>query len=105
MLPYPVPQRVERQNVDALPTENRIELVLLDIGAANHDAAAFADADHFNVKRAIAQHLGFGYGAHYCLGAPLARIELQTVFAQLLACFPTMRLAAPASDVVTPCRC
>jgi pentalenolactone synthase len=89
--------KIEMQIGDA--TISPGDLVLLDIGAANHDLSTFADADHFNVKRAISQHLGFGYGAHYCLGAPLARIELQTVFTQLLARFPTMQLAAPVQTL------
>ncbi|PSL01618.1 pentalenolactone synthase [Haloactinopolyspora alba] len=72
------------------------ELVLLDNGAANHDPAVFADPDRVDVNRAGPAHLTFGHGARYCLGAPLARIELQAVFAQLVARFPTLR---PAVDV------
>jgi cytochrome P450 len=71
------------------------ELVLLDIRAANHDPAVFASPGRFDVARQGHAHLSFGHGAHYCLGAPLARIELQTVFSQLVARFPTMRLAVP----------
>ncbi|HZQ32135.1 MAG TPA: cytochrome P450 [Mycobacterium sp.] len=74
------------------------DLVLLDIAAANHDPAVFGDPDHVDITRRAAIHLGFGHGAHYCIGAPLARIELKTVFAQLIPRFPTMRLAVdPAS--------
>ncbi|MEQ7128072.1 cytochrome P450 [Actinopolymorpha sp. B11F2] len=69
------------------------DLVLLDNGAANHDPTVFADPDRADVSRQAAAHLTFGHGARYCIGAPLARIELQAVFAQLLPRFPTMRLA------------
>jgi cytochrome P450 len=44
-------------------------------------------------------HLSFGHGARYCLGAPLARIELQAVFSQLPARFPAMRLAVPVEQL------
>lgn len=68
------------------------ELVLLDTGAANHDGAVFADPDAFEVRRRAAGHLTFGHGARYCIGAPLARIELAAVFSRLLPRFPRMRL-------------
>jgi cytochrome P450 len=68
------------------------DLVLLDIGSANHDPAVFIDADCVDLGRKQASHMTFGYGAHYCIGAPLARIELKTVFAQLIPRFPSMQL-------------
>ncbi len=68
------------------------DLILLDIGSANHDPAVFTDPDSVALDRKQAAHLTFGYGAHYCIGAPLARIELKTVFAQLIPRFPSMRL-------------
>jgi cytochrome P450 len=75
------------------------ELVLLDNGAANHDAAVFSDPDRFDVTRQAAAHLSFGHGGHYCIGAPLARMELKAVFSQLLARFPAMRLAVPVDEL------
>jgi pentalenolactone synthase len=69
------------------------ELVLLEIGASNHDPDVFTDPDRVDVNRSSASHLAFGHGARYCLGAPLARIELQTVFTQLVSRYPSMRLA------------
>jgi cytochrome P450 len=70
------------------------DLVLLDNGAANHDERTFPDPYRFEITRhAAGAHLTFGHGAHYCLGAPLARIEMQVAFAQLIERFPTMRLA------------
>ncbi|MFF4621551.1 cytochrome P450 [Nonomuraea jabiensis] len=73
------------------------DLVLLDNGAANHDAAVFADPDRFDIGRPAVPHLSFGHGARYCIGAPLARIELQVVFSQLAARLPALKLGcAPA---------
>ena len=69
------------------------DLVLLSTGAANHDPSVFADPDRVDITRRAAGHLTFGHGARYCIGAPLARIELQAVFSQLASRFPTMRLA------------
>jgi len=75
------------------------ELVLLDNRAANHDPAVFPSPDRFDITRQGPAHLSFGHGAHYCLGAPLARIELQAVFSQLPARFPAMRLAVPVEEL------
>ncbi|MDH2430543.1 cytochrome P450 [Sphaerisporangium sp. TRM90804] len=75
------------------------DLVVLDLNAANHDSAVFADPDRFDVARQGAGHLSFGYGARYCIGAPLARVELQVVLKQLVGRFPTMRLAVPAESL------
>ncbi|WP_219413477.1 cytochrome P450 [Pseudonocardia nigra] len=69
------------------------ELVLLDTGSANHDGAVFPEPDRFDVSRRDAGHVTFGHGARYCIGAPLARIELQAVFSRLVPRFPEMRLA------------
>ena len=75
------------------------ELVLLDNRTANHDATVFADPGRFDVIRPGPAHLSFGHGGHYCIGAPLARIELQAVFSQLLTRFPAMRLAVPVGQL------
>lgn len=74
-------------------------LVMLDNGAANHDGAVFADPDRFDVTRRGTGHLTFGHGLRYCIGAPLARMELQVAFGQLLARFPEMRLAVPVDEL------
>ena len=75
------------------------DLVLLDNRAAGHDPAVFPSPDRFDITRQGPAHLSFGHGAHYCLGAPLARIELQAVFSQLPARFPEMRLAVPVEQL------
>jgi cytochrome P450 len=75
------------------------ELVILSTGAANHDQTVFPNPDEFDITRPAATQLSFGHGGHYCIGAPLARIELQTVFSQLIPAFPTMRLAVPIEEL------
>jgi cytochrome P450 len=75
------------------------ELVLLDIGAANHDGTVYPEPDRFDLDRQAPGHVTFGHGARYCIGAPLARIELEAVFSQLIPRFPSMRLASPAEEL------
>lgn len=84
--------------IDGVPVRAG-DLVLLDNGAANHDETVFVDPHTFDITRNAAAHLTFGHGARYCIGAPLARIELRAVFAQLVPRFPTMRLAVPVEDL------
>lgn len=75
------------------------DLVMLDNGAANHDASTFHAPDRFDATRATPPHLSFGHGARYCIGAPLARVELQIAFSQLVPRFPHMRLAVPVEEL------
>ncbi|MGW6978183.1 cytochrome P450 family protein [Streptomyces sp. NPDC054932] len=70
-------------------------LVQIAISAANRDPGKFESPDELDVTREGLQgtHLGFGHGTHYCLGAPLARLELEIALAALLREFPDMALA------------
>ncbi|WP_240434996.1 cytochrome P450 [Streptomyces sp. YIM 130001] len=67
--------------------------VALLFGSANRDENAFDAPDTFDVTRPVNPHVSLGGGIHYCLGAPLARIELAAVFRELLAQAPGLRLA------------
>jgi cytochrome P450 len=75
------------------------EAVLLSGGAANRDERVFREPDRFAVERHPNPHLTFGYGSHFCIGAPLARIELQAVFTRLLSRFSTLHLAVPPQTI------
>ncbi|WP_344327703.1 cytochrome P450 [Streptomyces macrosporus] len=68
------------------------ELVLLMLGAANRDGEVFDEPDHLLEERRIRRHLAFGQGPHYCLGAGLARLEVQIVLRQLVAKWDAVEL-------------
>ena len=70
------------------------EKVLLLFPAANRDPEVFPEPERFDVARTPNEHLAFGLGAHFCLGAVLARIELKVMFEELLRRMPTLRLAS-----------
>lgn len=75
------------------------EAVIPSTASANRDADAFADPDTLDLTRAENRHIAFGHGIHRCLGAPLARVELQVAFGALLHRFPALRLAAPEEQL------
>lgn len=73
--------------------------VIAPLLAANHDPEVFPSPKTFDITRDARGHLAFGYGVHQCLGQPLARVELQAVFAKLFERFPNLQLAVPEEDL------
>jgi cytochrome P450 len=90
MLRYdgPVQFPIQRTTLDEIPlagtTIPKGVLVTLALAAGNRDPARFPDPDRFDPERSDNEHLGFGSGIHSCFGAPLARIEAQIAFPELL---------------------
>jgi len=78
-------------------TLRRGDAVSLVLAAAHRDPAAFTAPDQIDVARADNRHLGFGLGAHYCLGAPLARLEARVALTVLFERLPHLRLAVDPS--------
>lgn len=70
--------------------------VMLWTGAANHDPAVFPEPERLDLARKPTPHLAFAHGAHYCLGAPLARLEARIALPAILRGLPDLRLAEPA---------
>ncbi|MFI1486129.1 cytochrome P450 [Streptomyces sp. NPDC020747] len=75
------------------------ETVLLSLAAANRDPRRFPDADRFDLGRDAGGHLALGHGIHYCLGAPLARLETEIALAALLERLPDLKLDGDPGDL------
>lgn len=68
------------------------QLVFMMFGAANRDPTRFDDPERFDISRGNTRHLAFGYGVHFCIGAPLARLEAPIALKLLFERFPKLRL-------------
>ncbi|SEA24575.1 Cytochrome P450 [Thalassobacillus cyri] len=79
-------------------TLKRGDLVLASLSSANRDEAIFENADQFDIKRKHNPHVAFGFGIHFCLGAPLARLEGRIALEKLLTAFPDIRLSNPFQE-------
>jgi cytochrome P450 len=77
---------------------HRGESVLASLAAANRDPGRYPEPNRFDITRAAAHHHSFGGGVHFCLGAPLARLEAQVAIPALLRRFPRLRLADEPLD-------
>lgn len=75
------------------------EQVLICLGAANHDPGFYDNPAVLDVGREPRPHLGFGHGIHFCLGAPLARLEARIAFNALLRRFPNLTLAVDRREL------
>jgi cytochrome P450 RapN len=75
------------------------EAVVVVMSSANRDEAVFDHSEEIDFSREGNAHIAFGHGAHHCLGAPLARMELQLAIGTLVRRLPTLRLAVPADEV------
>jgi cytochrome P450 len=85
-------RRIKRSHIfGGLPFEEN-QMVFQLIGAANRDPLKFNNADAFDITRQRNEHLSFGAGIHFCLGASLARIEARIVLERLIAAIPNCRL-------------
>jgi cytochrome P450 len=75
------------------------ELVLASVASANRDGGRFSVPDRLDIARAPNHHLAFGAGAHYCLGAPLARQEGEVAFRDVLRRYPQIESAVPLEEI------
>ncbi len=82
----------EDQEIGGCPIEAR-EPVTTSLAAANHDPATYPEPHRFDITREDTHHNSFGGGAHFCLGAPLARLEAQVAIGTLIQRFPKLRLS------------
>jgi len=90
-------ERYAREDVTiAGVTIPRGSLVLAAVASANRDARQFENPDRLDITRGNNRHLAFGHGPHFCLGAPLARLEDQIAIPALIRRLPRLRLAIPA---------
>lgn len=75
------------------------DAVVAWLGSANRDASVFADPYRFDVTRSPNRHVAFGFGPHYCVGAPLARIALRILFDEIVAAVERFHLTGPVAHL------
>ncbi|HET9770344.1 MAG TPA: cytochrome P450, partial [Acidimicrobiia bacterium] len=92
--------RIAREDVDVggvvIPGGS---VVVAMLAGANRDPRRFPEPDRFDPTREENPHVAFGHGIHFCLGAPLARIELEIALGTMLRRFPDMELACPRAEI------
>ncbi|MGI9066736.1 MAG: cytochrome P450 family protein [Pyrinomonadaceae bacterium] len=87
-------QRFAREDVTVRDVNiSQGDVVIVVVGSANHDETQFPDPEAFDITREPNKHLAFGQGLHFCIGAPLARMEGQIALMTLFRRFPDLRLA------------
>jgi cytochrome P450 len=98
--PWDLPLRYAKTDLDHRGVRIRAgELVLLALASANRDPSVFPDPHRFDLTRSPNPHLAFGHGPASCVGAALARIEMQAAIQTLFSQLPTLRLAAPIDQL------
>jgi len=105
MLRYtnPVQHIAYRYNLEAMaiggttiPAHSALQVC---VAAANRDESVFENAASLDITRKPNRHIAFGFGIHYCLGAPLARMEARIAFNTLMDRFPDLQLAVPSEQL------
>ena len=95
-----IPNAIEEILRYEAPSPVQGRRVMLVNGSGNRDERHFADADRFDIHRSIDRHLSFGYGAHFCIGAALARLEGRIGLAQMVQRYGTWEVDHAAIDWV-----
>ena len=94
-LPWIVREPVQLAGIDMAPGD----YVMPAVGAANLDPRVFDDSANIVFGRPPRAHMAFGHGTRYCLGAQIARMELQVAVGTVVSRYPGMRLAVPAEEI------
>jgi cytochrome P450 PksS len=100
---HPIEQFSPRYAREDIPLHGQVipkgSVVVLGLASANHDETVFPEPERLNLTRSPNRHVGFGAGTHYCVGAPLARLEAKIAIPALFKRFPQLRLAVPESQI------